>query len=183
MTTMSEATEKGYFNALTAGYFKTATDGRKLFFPWGAMGRGYVIPSQQDYERLHRQMKLYTILSLVLIIAPIAWRYYLVGFAVATLLIVFYAGWARYLVRGLQPSEERMSVSDNMATQARTHNTATLWLLEAASLLFVAIGIAMLMIEPGKWIISLSTIVFFGLCAAVLVKMILLNRRAVRGQS
>ena len=44
----------GYFDALTSGYFKTAPDGRKLFFPWGVLGRGYAIDSEQDYERLRR---------------------------------------------------------------------------------------------------------------------------------
>ncbi len=44
-TNTSDKPQTGYFNALTAGYFKTGADGRKLFFPWGTMGRGYAIPS------------------------------------------------------------------------------------------------------------------------------------------
>jgi hypothetical protein len=39
-----------------------------LFFPWGVLGRGYTIDSEQDYERLRRQVKAYTIVSLVLIV-------------------------------------------------------------------------------------------------------------------
>jgi hypothetical protein len=35
----------GYFDALTSNAFKTAPDGRKLFFPWGVLGRGYVLAS------------------------------------------------------------------------------------------------------------------------------------------
>ena len=45
----------GYFDALTSGYFKTTPEGRKLFFPWGVLGRAYAIDSQQDYERLRRR--------------------------------------------------------------------------------------------------------------------------------
>ena len=37
----SKMDQKG--DALTSGYFKTAPDGRKLFFPWGVLGRGYTI--------------------------------------------------------------------------------------------------------------------------------------------
>ena len=51
----------GYFDALISGYFKTARDGRKLFYPWGAMGRGYAIASDRDYERLRRRIKIYQV--------------------------------------------------------------------------------------------------------------------------
>jgi hypothetical protein len=64
----------GYFDALTSGYCKTAPDGRKLFFPRGVLGRAYAIDSQQDYERLRRQVKTYTIVSLVLIVGVRRYR-------------------------------------------------------------------------------------------------------------
>jgi hypothetical protein len=36
---MANASERtGYFRALTSTYFKVHDDGRKLFFPWGALG-------------------------------------------------------------------------------------------------------------------------------------------------
>ena len=66
----------GYFDALTSGYFKTTPEGRKLFFPSGVLGRGYAIKSQQDYERLRRQVKAYTIVSLVLIVGVTALQAY-----------------------------------------------------------------------------------------------------------
>ncbi len=34
----------GYFDGLTSGSFKTAEDGRRLFFPWGVLGSGYALP-------------------------------------------------------------------------------------------------------------------------------------------
>ena len=61
----------GYFDALTSGAFKTTPEGRRLFFPWGAMGRGYEIGPEQDYETLRRRIKLWTIVGLVLILAAL----------------------------------------------------------------------------------------------------------------
>ena len=109
----------GYFDALTSGYFKTAPDGRKLFFPWGVLGRGYAIDSEQDYERLRRQVKAYTIVSLVLIVAVTALQAYVGAVVIGALLIAFYLGWMRYLLRGLYPSDERLSLQDSMTSQAR----------------------------------------------------------------
>lgn len=38
--------------------FTTTEDGRDLFFPWGWMGGGYVIPSNREYQKLRRRMAL-----------------------------------------------------------------------------------------------------------------------------
>ena len=120
----------GYFDALTSGYFKTAPDGRKLFFPWGVLGRGYTIDSEQDYERLRRQVKAYTIVSLVLIVGVTALQAYVGAVVIGALLIAFYLGWMRYLLRGLQASDERLSLQDSMTSQARAHSATGLWLLQ-----------------------------------------------------
>ena len=66
----------GYFDALTSSAFKTTEDGRRLFFPWGVLGRGYVL-SQSQYERLQKQVRIYTIVALALIIAMSALKEYL----------------------------------------------------------------------------------------------------------
>ncbi len=183
MTNSSDNSRRGYFNALTAGYFKTGADGRKLFFPWGTMGRGYVIPSEQRYESMHRQIKIYMIATLVLIITPIAAQFYITGIAISVAIMAFYAAWAPFLKRGLEPSEERMSIGENIATQARIHNKGMLWAMEIMAILFVATGIAMLILDPKQWMIALFPIVFFGFCAIVIGRMIMLRRREAAGQA
>jgi Ca2+/Na+ antiporter len=183
MTNASDNSRRGYFNALTAGYFKTGADGREVFFPWGVWGRGYAIPSEQRYESMHRQLKIYMIAIMVLIIAPIAAQFYITGFIVAAALMLFYVAWVPLLKRGLEPSEERMSVRGNMATQARIHHAGVLWALEIMSIVFVATGIVMLIVEPKQWFLALAPIVFFGFCAIVIGRMIMLRRREAGGQA
>jgi hypothetical protein len=56
----------GYLDALASSLFKTAPDGRKVFFPLG-LGRGYAIVSEHDYRRLKQQIKIYMV-SLVLLL-------------------------------------------------------------------------------------------------------------------
>lgn len=168
----------GYFDALTSGYFKTAPDGRKLFFPWGVWGRGYVVASEQDYERLRRQVKAYMVVALVPIIVTAALRAYVGALVIAMLLVVFYLVWMRFLLRGLLPSDERLSVQDSMTAQARAHSAAGLWLLEIGALAFVGLGMIIIVIDPGNWLIALGSIVFFGFCAGVGARMLVLRRRA-----
>jgi hypothetical protein len=164
----------GHFKAINASYFKIAQDGRKLFYPWGIMGRGFVIPTQEHFERLQRQLETYTLVMLVIVgsvvVLDVLW-----AFAVAAVFIIFYLAWMPYLLRGLQPSDERLSMRESMATQARMHSAAGLWLMLCGSLLFVAIGGVLLVVDPDEWIIGLLSVGFFGLCAAVFVRMLLLR--------
>lgn len=39
--------------------FRIGKKGQKLFFPWGAWGRGYVIPSDEEYVKIRRAAKLW----------------------------------------------------------------------------------------------------------------------------
>ena len=181
---MANASERtGYFNALTSTYFKITDDGRKVFFPWGAAGRGYAIPSDEQYRRLHRQIKIYQVVSLVAIIAAAVAQQFLGAFVIATLSLAFYAAWVRRLVRSLPPSAERLTQRESMITQARTHGAVGLWLLLSIALVFVAAGIGILIFEPQKWLVALAATGFFGACAAIGVRMIVLRRRAVGGRS
>jgi hypothetical protein len=81
----------GYFDALASSSFKIAQDGRRLFFPYGVLGRGYVIGSEQDFKRLEREIKIVTIVSLIVLIGFGALGSYLQATVVAALLIGFYA--------------------------------------------------------------------------------------------
>jgi hypothetical protein len=168
---------RGYFNALTSGYFKTTEDGRRLFYPWGVLGRGYVIPSAEAYGRLHRRITIYQIVAMVLVVGAVAGGFYIAAFVIAALLIGFYVAWTSQLLRGLERSEERLSFDESMATRARAFGAGWLWFLEGISLLFVAAGVGMLFTEPGQWPVALASTAFFAFCAAMIARMLVLRRR------
>jgi hypothetical protein len=168
----------GYFDGLTSGSFKTAQDGRRLFFPWGYLGRGYVLASDQDADRLRRQLKTYYIVMLVGIVGTSGFHAFITSAVVAGLCIIFYALWARRQVANLQPAGEAMSFRDSSASQARAFGPRALWLLEICSLLFVAGGIFMYVDDPANRTMALFTTIFFGCCAASIGYMIVIRRQA-----
>lgn len=170
----------GYFDALASSSFKIAPDGRRLFFPWGVLGRGYVIGSEPDYERLRRQITIYNIVALALIVGTLALVGFPAGLVVAAVLIVLYVARTLYLLRGMQPSDERLSLQESLTAQASAHNPTTLWLLEIASLAFVGMGIFLFLAEPDNRLIALATIAFFGFCAASIAFMLVVRRRTFR---
>lgn len=170
----------GYLDALTSSSFKTTEDGRKLFFPWGTVGRGYAIPSEAEFERLCRSVKAYMVISLPLIILAVTWKGVLGGSAILPLLIVPYVLWAQSQCRRLQRTEETLTLSESMAGHARVHSTVGLWLLELAALAFVGAGALILVLDPSNWLIAAASIGLFGLWAAVFSRMLFNKRREVR---
>jgi hypothetical protein len=80
----------GYFDALSSASFKTSHDGRRLFFPWGVLGRGYVIEYEQDAKRIEQEIKIFMIVALILIIGFGEVGSYLQSFVVAALLTGVY---------------------------------------------------------------------------------------------
>jgi hypothetical protein len=168
----------GYLDLLTNGYFKTAHDGRKLFFPWGVLGRGYTIASEQDYLRLQQQIKVYMVVSLVLVIGSASLKGDLVGLVVATLLTGLYAVWSRYLLGRLQRSDEKLSLRESSTSRAHLLGPIVLWLLEIIALAFVGGAVFILIVDPDKWFVALAGIVLFGFAAARFAYMLILQRRA-----
>ncbi len=170
----------GYFDALTSSYFKTAADGRKLFYPWGVLGRGYAIATEQDQQRLRRQLKIYTIVSFVLIVGACVLQTYLVAILIAVALIVFYLFWVRRLIAGLQPSGEGLSMRESFTAQALAHSGWGLWAMELASFALLLSAIAMLAFDLDSRLVSVGAILFFGLTTAAISWMLVLRRRAMR---
>ena len=168
----------GYFDALTSGAFKTTPDGRRLFFPWGAMGRGYEIGPEQDYETLQRHIKLWIIVALVLTLVALQLLGLLAGFIVMAAMLAFYLGWMRYVLRSLRPSAERLTVRESMTTQARAHSPASLWTLAIVSGAFVLASLFVLIIQPDKWPVAMPGMVFFGTGAVLFAFMLVQRQRS-----
>ena len=168
----------GYFEGLTSSSFKTTQDGRKLFFPWGVMGRGYVLASEEAYLRLRRQVKAYIVISLLLIIfTPNLAHGYIIAGVMLVLLLGFYLIWMWFLLGRLEVANEGLSLNESMTSSARAHGPLVVWLLVISSLAFVGCGIFMLIVQPGTWPVALATIIFFGFGAVTAIRMLILRRR------
>ena len=57
-----------YFDGLTDGVFKTDPEGKFLFYPWGVLGKGYVLPDDSKKQQLRKFITLWYKVSLPLIV-------------------------------------------------------------------------------------------------------------------
>jgi hypothetical protein len=171
----------GYFEALTSGSFKRTGAGERLFFPWRIIGPGYVVPSEEAFRRLHNRVKSYHIVSLLLIIVVVAPGGLLGGVVLLPLLLTPYAIWVRAECRQLARTTEKLTYRESFAAQARVHSNVGLGALELASALFVGAGLVILIVDPASWLLALAAIVFFGIVAVMIARLLIIRRRVARG--
>ena len=183
MTTSSTNGVRRYSDLLTTGYIKTGADGRKTFYPWGIFGKGYAFPSDAAYERLNDLLKIFTVITLAIIMPVAVPGNYGAAAALLGLSLVFYAIWISFEVRKLQRSDEKMNYVEGYTNVARLMPGWLLWVFEILSLLLLAGGIVMLVTEPSRWLAALGVILFFGLCAAVYAIMLVRRRGPTTAQS
>ncbi len=168
----------GYFDGLTDAVFKKDAQGRALFFPFGVLAKGRVVPDEATKQRLRNLLKRYyqvsfTALLLVGILVGWIWATAVVLIS----LIPFYAILLKKL-SGFQIADSSLSISEAYQNSARSHNKFTLWVLFTSSVVFVLLGLAMTIFASG-WdrLIGCLCTFFFGLCSWALGYMIRVRGR------
>jgi hypothetical protein len=190
----------GYFDALTSAAFKTKADGQKLFYPYGYLGHGYLIPSETEYERLRRSYKKIWIITFILVILIVVVISILssslaslsadssilvlaisfITLLLSAFLIAFLIGyviWARVQCRGLQRSTEKLKYSEALSNETHHLSSKLLWFFEVVSIIFVMYGLLLLIADPSQWVLAVILITFFATIAVVYARMIRSKRQ------
>lgn len=155
----------GVFDGLTATTFRRDT-GHVYFVPWGKWGRSYLVSPERE-AHLTKFLRAYCLVTFALLLVAtymFQWR--------AMLLLPLLLG-AIYLkfwhfTRGLAIADSAPPIDrgELFRQHARATGRPVLWFSLVASLLFVAVG-TWLFLAGDRSGTTYSTIVFFGLCAAV----------------
>lgn len=162
----------GYFDGITDASFKTDSQGRNVFYPWGILGSGYILESEEQKQKFRKFFsRMYMIVFAVIIVVQTVFTAWL-----NVALLPFFYLWFHFalkkMTKGLEKSSEKLKTSEAYKNSAKSHNLFTLILLELASFVFVALGF--LMVYKGqKVIFGYIAIVFFGLCSCAIGYMIL----------
>ncbi len=161
----------GYFDGLVSGSFKTDAAGNSVFYPWGIMGKGYILRTVAEEEKLRGALKLnYMIMLPAIIIIQIAVGAWL-NFILVPVYIVLFTLWVHHTTRGLERSFEKITVAESYKSSAKAHNLPTLILLEIFAIGFVAIGFWMIA-EGEPIMVPVFCIVLFGAAALAIGYMI-----------
>jgi hypothetical protein len=173
----------GYFDGLTASSFKKDAEGRELFFFWGKLGKGRVIPTPEDGAYARSYLKIFYICLLVAVVPFVLYAgrtfsaQWIAG--MAAFLMVAFIGltplWLR--VRTWPSSEERITLKESWSASATGHGTVSLVVLIVSSAIMTLGGLLVMLATDGK-LVGLFCTIFFGACLALFVFML-----RVRNQS
>ncbi len=132
--------------------FKTGEDGSPLFYPWGILGRGYVIPNARRKEQIQVFLRRYTLIGLtVTVVVGLAamavmmfaswWGGIALWLALLAAALIGGAWVAAQLTRGLERTPTRLTFGEGYTNAARSLSQTALWLLEFISLALVALSV------------------------------------------
>ncbi|MQR00634.1 hypothetical protein [Glaciimonas soli] len=160
----------GYFDGLTSKNFKKDKNGNTLFFPWGVLGKGRVLPDDAAETRVRGFVNRYLKISLPMIIGVTT----IAGLKWSTPLLLFFGVWfyfgTKALVSDYPYSDENLTIKESYANSAASHNKLTLQIIFFCSVLFVLIGIFMAATakSPQQIAIGCFSAVFFGTCGVAI---------------
>lgn len=97
--------------------FKTGETGETYFYPWGVIGKGYVLPSKEREEQIRNFLYRCNIVGLVVGV-PCLLIFLETGFWLPLLLIPLFFGvsWlaGKRFTKGLKDAPVKLTFSDNM---------------------------------------------------------------------
>jgi hypothetical protein len=169
-----------YLDALVNSLFKKSGSGATLFYPYGIIGKGYVVSSASEHSRIRSGLKVYYV---VMFLAMGISIYFLNWFYAAGWTILWVGGylvWSSTVTRRLVVSAERLRYSESLAQSLPYYSTWVLVVLSLVSFIFVLMGGFIIYIEPSEWLMSLLCMGFFGATTVILVFMTITKLKSKR---
>lgn len=164
----------GYFDGLADASFKKDSNGKDVFYAWGVLGKGRVLPDEATKAKLRKFVIRYYQIMLPIAILLGIFRLWLPALLVLTALTLGFYFYVNQLTKNCPICTEKLTLKESYRNSANSHNTLMLWLMLVASLLFVVGG--MWMFIKGRLFLGLGSVVFFGLCSAAFILMIKVKR-------
>jgi hypothetical protein len=178
----------GWLDRIATASFKKDAEGRNLFFPWGKLGPGRVVPSEADSAWIRSYLKIYFVCVVVTAVpvivigkifrtsADLTTGALFIGAFVVVLIIPWFVLWLRvrsWLVAG----EREMSVHDALSRSAEKMGPVPLWIGIVGGGLMAALCL-FLVIASDEIVGATVGLAFFGVCAGFLVLVLRARRRS-----
>jgi hypothetical protein len=162
----------GYFDGLASGIIKKDKSDNAVYYPWGVLGKGYVLPDATRETAIKNMVILFYQIFFGLFFVHLFLLKNALIFAVLVIaLVIWFLIKSRQLTKDCPKSDEKLTLKEGYTNSAKAHNKTVLWILFGISVLFALAGIAMLF--SGKTLaLGLFGAVLFGACSWAIYYMI-----------
>jgi hypothetical protein len=174
----------GYFDGLANSAFKKDAEGRELFFPYGILGKGRVLPDAETAAAVRGKvvnfykLVMFAGIPLAIVLVNLPGGGVLAAVAIGVVACIGTWLYFRRLTAGLAISAERLTYAEAQRSAAQGHSYLGLILLSILCLVFVIGGLFLLAVDDTEVrLIAIACIVLFGACLCVFLWMIAAKRR------
>ena len=167
----------GYFDGLASGIIKKDKNNNSVYYPWGVLGKGYVLENEQKEQEIKKMVILfYQLFFAVFILFAILFRN-LPIFSISSIgLLAWVLFKSHQLTKNCPKSDEKLTLKEGYTNSAKAHNIWVLYVLLVVSVLFTLLGL--LLLVAGKAALpSLLLIILFGASAAAIGYMIRVKKQ------
>lgn len=164
----------GYFEGMARAIFKRDESGSTVFYPWGVLGKGRLLPDEAAEKRVFRFVKLYYQISLVLLIGLGAFFDLWYSAVLLPILFIWYYLQCKALVSMYPVSHSKLTIKQANTGAAAGFGKPVLWALFIGSALFVAAALWLTVSSQSfdQRAIGFLGVLLFGACAGKAVYML-----------
>ena len=161
----------GYFDGLASGIIKKDKSDNAVYYPWGVLGKGYVLPNATRETAIKNMVILFYQIFLGMFFIHLFLIKNAPIFAVLVIaLVIWFLVKSHQLTKDCPKSDEKLTLKEGYSNSAKAHNKWMLWFCLVVSIFFTLAGIAFLLSD--KISIGLLMTIVFGACTTAIGFMI-----------
>ena len=161
----------GYFDGLASGIIKKDKSDNAVYYPWGVLGKGYVLPNATRETAIKNMVILFYQIFLGMFFIHLFLIKNAPIFAVLVIaLVIWFLDKSHQLTKDCPKSDEKLTLKEGYSNSAKAHNKWMLWFCLVVSIFFTLAGIAFLLSD--KISIGLLMTIVFGACTTAIGFMI-----------
>ena len=162
----------GYFDGLASSIIKKDVNDNSVYYPWGVLGKGYVLPDAARETAIKNMVILfYQIFFGMFFVHLFLLKNALIFAVLVILLVIWFLLKSQQLTKDCPKSDEKLTLKEGYTSSAKAHNIWILYILLTVSVLFTLGAIALLF--SGKTLVlGIIGAVLFGASSAAIYYMI-----------
>ncbi len=162
----------GYFDGLASGIIKKDKDNNPVYYPWGVLGKGYVLPSIKRETQIKNMVILfYQIFFGVFFVHLFLLKSMPIFALLVVALVIWFLVKSHQLTKDCPKSGEKLTLKEGYTNSAKAHNKTVLWILLGISILFT-LGAIALLFSAKTLVLGIFGAILFGASSTAIYYMI-----------
>ncbi|MGD9818137.1 MAG: hypothetical protein AB7V04_05475 [Desulfomonilaceae bacterium] len=169
-----------FLDSFSDPLFKKSESGESIFYPWGVLGKGYVITSNAEADRIKATVKWCNFCAILVSIMCLQ----VLGLVYSLIFVgIYYVGytfWTGSVTKGMAVASEKLRLSETVERMVIHYSPWNLVLMLVLALVLCILSAIMFFAEPEERGMAAIGFIFFGGCSLWFAYMLSVRRKSRR---